>query len=299
MLITDQSLNNMFTGFSALFNKGLGAAPSHWRKIAMEVPSQTSEETYGWIGRFPQMREWLGSRIINNVAANGFTIKNRKFEQTIAVPRDKIADDQVGIFSPMFEHLGYDVSEHPDRLLFELVASGFSQACSDGQFFFDTDHPVINKDGAEVSVSNMTAGSGPAWYLLDTTRSAKPFIYQTREPYKLQSLDKDSDENVFFRDEYLYGVRGRSNAGYGFWQMAYGSKAPLTWATYEAARKAMTSLRGDFGRPLGIVPNILLAPTELEGEARRVLKTDLGPNGESNPWVDSAELIVTPWLAAA
>lgn len=63
MLITDQSLNNMFTGFSALFNKGLGAAPSHWRKIAMEVPSQTSEETYGWIGRFPQMREWLAKGV--------------------------------------------------------------------------------------------------------------------------------------------------------------------------------------------------------------------------------------------
>jgi len=24
-------------------------------------------------------------------------------------------------------------------------------------------------------------------------------------------------------DEYLYGADGRSNAGYGFWQMAYGS----------------------------------------------------------------------------
>lgn len=299
MLITAQSLAAMFIGFNANFKEGLGEAPSHWRKIALEVPSQTSEETYGWIGQFPMMREWLGSRVINNVAANGFTIKNRKFEQTIAVPRDKIADDQVGVFSAMFKHLGFNVSEHPDRLVFGLIANGFTGLCEDGQYFFDTDHPVIDANAGTRSQSNMIDGTGPAWYLLDTTRPAKPIIYQTREPYQLQSLDRDTDQNVFLLDEYLYGVRGRSNAGYGFWQTAFASKQPLTSVNYEAARKAMTGMRGDFDRPLGIVPNILLVPTELEGEGRRIIKNMLGPNGESNPWVDSAELIVTPWLAAA
>ena len=34
---------------------------------------------------------------------------------------------------------------------------------------------------------------------------------------------RDDDDNVFNRDEFVWGADGRSNAGYGFWQMAYGS----------------------------------------------------------------------------
>ena len=36
-------------------------------------------------------------------------------------------------------------------------------------------------------------------------------------------MTKETDENVFMRDEYLYGVNARDGVGYGFWQMAYGS----------------------------------------------------------------------------
>lgn len=37
------------------------------------------------------------------------------------------------------------------------------------------------------------------------------------------SMVKDTDENVFMNNQFIYGADGRSNAGYGFWQMAYGS----------------------------------------------------------------------------
>lgn len=60
-------------------------------------------------------------------------------------------------------------------------------------------------------------------FLLCTNRFLKPFIYQLRKKIKFTSLTRDTDENVFMLDEYLYGADGRSNAGYGFWQMAYGS----------------------------------------------------------------------------
>ena len=31
------------------------------------------------------------------------------------------------------------------------------------------------------------------------------------------------DDNVFFEKKYIYGVDSRDNAGYGLWQLAYGS----------------------------------------------------------------------------
>ena len=51
----------------------------------------------------------------------------------------------------------------------------------------------------------------------------KPFIFQKRKPVELTALTRNNDENVFMRDEFVWGADGRSNAGYGFWQMAYGS----------------------------------------------------------------------------
>lgn len=65
-------------------------------------------------------------------------------------------------------------------------------------------------------------------------------------------------------DEYLYGVRARANAGFGLWQLAFGSRAPLTAANYAAARASMSSIKGDQGRVLGIRPNVLVVPPALE-----------------------------------
>ena len=95
----------------------------------------------------------------------------------------------------------------------------------------------------------------------------------------------------------MYGVRARVNAGFGLWQLAWGSKQDLTPANYAAARAAMQGMKGDGGRILGVNPNVLLVPPALEEKARNLLKAATGASGASNPWFDSAQLIVTPYAA--
>ncbi len=296
MLITSQRLKTLFTGFQAAFNEGFTGAPSQFEKIAMKTVSGTTEEKYGWIGRFPSIREWVGDRIVDGLSTHDFTIVNRDFESTIGVQRNDIEDDRIGMYAPIFRHFGSTVKEHPDHLVFELLARGFEEKCYDGQFFFDTDHPVHDKDGAIQSVSNIQAGAGEPWYLIDTTKSFRPLIFQNRREFKLVAMDKPDDENVFHRKEFIYGVDGRCNVGFGLWQLAYASKAELTPDNYELARAAMTGLRGDGGRRLGVNASLLVVPTNLEGAGRRVLKAANRADGSSNEWVDSAELLVSPWL---
>ncbi|CAH8249002.1 Mu-like prophage major head subunit gpT family protein [Paenibacillus melissococcoides] len=79
------------------------------------------------------------------------------------------------------------------------------------------------KSTAELLVVPDLAESPDAWFLLCTTKPLKPLIYQERKAARFVAMDRDTDENVFMRKQFLYGVDGRSNAGYGFWQMAYGS----------------------------------------------------------------------------
>jgi phage major head subunit gpT-like protein len=60
------------------------------------------------------------------------------------------------------------------------------------------------------------------WFLLDTSKPVKPIIFQERVPIEFMALEGNS-ETGFLRDEWLYGTRARYNAGYGLFQLAYGS----------------------------------------------------------------------------
>jgi phage major head subunit gpT-like protein len=65
--------------------------------------------------------------------------------------------------------------------------------------------------------------SRTAWFLLDTTKAVKPFVYQERKPpVFVQQTDPQADD-VFNRKKFKFGAEARAAGGYGFWQLAYGS----------------------------------------------------------------------------
>lgn len=297
MNIDAASLRELYTSFSTLFNRGLKNTESHWATVAMKVPSTGSEVTYDWMDDLPGIREWIGDRLVHRLTASTYTVKNLLFELTIAVRRTKIEDDQYGFYAPLMEKMGADTARQPDDIVFDLLLKGATERCFDGQYFFDADHIGFDKAGEEISVSNVTSGAGPTWYLLDCSQPIKPLIYQERLPFKFQQLTDDKDESVFWKDEFIYGVRGRSNAGFGLWQLAHASSAALTAENYDAARTAMTTLRKKNGRSMGVSPTHMIVPPALEGTARKLLKTEINDNGGSNEWVNSVELIVTPFVA--
>lgn len=307
MQLTPANLGHLFTGFQTAFRAGLGSAPSQYAMVAMTTNSTTSEETYGWMKDLPGIREWIGPRVVHNISAAAYTIVNKPWELTIGVDRDKIEDDKFGIYAPMFNEIGRQTGEFPNRLVFDQLKAGFTTTCFDGQYFFDTDHPVIlpvlDEDGkptgamAPQSVSNMQAGSGEPWFLMDLSRSLKPIVYQNRRAFDFQRMDAPTNEVVFDRKEYRYGVEGRMNVGFGFWQLAHASKATLNHDNYAAARAAMQAFKRDHGSPLGINPTHLVVGPALEGKGRQIVENQRKANGEDNEWKGTAQLLVVPWLA--
>jgi len=297
--VTPEILASLNTIFSAKWKSGFEGATTYYDRLCMRTTSTGSDEIYAWLGQMPEMREWIGERHIQQLVKHGFRIENRMFENTIGVKRTEIEDDRVGVYGPMFEDFGRVIREFPDHLLTELIEAGFNSPCYDGQNFFDEEHPASLYDGGEGGVqSNFQAGVGPAWYLLDLTRSVRPFIYQERIPFSMDRMNFDpNDIGVFLNDEYVWGTRGRCNVGYGLWQLAYASKAELTPENYEAARVAMSTRKGETGRLLGVRASHLLVPSALEGRGIKIVKNPLGEAGESNSWFESAELIVSPWLS--
>jgi phage major head subunit gpT-like protein len=292
MIVNQATLQSIYRSFKTIFNKALETAQPVYERIATVVPSTTREEEYKWLGRVPRMREWIGDRVIQNLAAHGYTIKNRDWEATVSVDRNDIEDDAIGIYTPLIQALGQSAAIHPDELVFELLVNGFIQKCYDGQPFFAPEHkdgnqppqsnvtdaalsaasyaaaraammsfkdehgrplkivpnllvvpPALEgigreillsdrdaagktnpwKGTAELMVAPELAGHDTMWFLLDTSKPVKPLIFQQRKRPEFVAKDSPDDDNVFMKKEFLYGVDSRDNAGYGLWQLAYGS----------------------------------------------------------------------------
>ncbi|MBJ2150610.1 Mu-like prophage major head subunit gpT family protein [Paracoccus sp. IB05] len=299
MLVNARNLDALRAGFKTTFQGALSQASSDFKQIATVVPAATKEQKYGWLGKVPSVREWIGPRQVQNLSQHDYAIKEKPLELTIGVDRDDIETDNLGIYTPLFAEMGMSTGAKWDEMVFAQLLAGWTTNCYDGQFFFDTDHPVIAADGQTVNqVANTDGGSGPAWFLLDVSRAVKPIILQKRKDFEFVNLDKLDDQNVFMNKEFIYGADARANTGFGFWQMAWGSKQDLTPANYEKARAAMMSLTGDHGRPLGLKPNLLVVSPTLEGKAMRLLNNDQ-ISGSDNEWKGTAKLLSTPWLAAA
>lgn len=298
-IVTPALVSALFTGFRAEFQRVYGETPSHWDKVATLMPSTSKSNTYGWLGQFPQLVEWIGSRVLKDMAAHGYSISNKLFESTVSVPRVDIEDDEVGVYKPLFGEMGRAAKSFPDELVYGLLRLGLSELCFDGQYFFDVDHPVfpnVDGTGAAATVANYADGADPAWYLLDTSRVLKPVLFQERTKPELSSMTDGKDEAVFMTDVYRFGIRYRCNAGFGFWQTAFCSKKPLNDDNFNAAYDAMTAFKADGGRPLGIKPTLLVVPTNLRTPAAEVVQVARRTDGSDNPNAGIVDVLTTPWL---
>lgn len=297
MMITPQTLSALQQGFNAAFLQGFGAVAPSWMQVAMRVPSTAKVENYGWMKELPGMREWIGQRVINNLESAGAQLVNKDWEHTIGVDRNDIEDDRLGIYAPIFSMQGETVGRHPDELVWSLLPQGFTIKGFDGQPYFDADHVGYDENGVETSWSNVQAGSGAPWFLMDLSRSfMKPMIFQERRAAQFVALNRPDDQNVFMDRKFLFGADARYVSGFGFHQLAVGSKITLDATNFEAARLALETQRRPDGSPLPVRATHLVCGATNRAKAEALLLKEFLAGGESNSHYKAVDLIVSPWL---
>lgn len=145
-------------GLNAAFKKAqdelsASAYRKQLRDLLMEVPSTGSSEKYGWLGDFPQVREWLGDKRAHELKDYDFEISNRDFEVTIAIDRNEISDDRAGIIVPRLQGIAQALQDHKLDLITDLLVNGATGLAYDGiAFFSDVSGDRIN--------DNLLAGTG-------------------------------------------------------------------------------------------------------------------------------------------
>ncbi len=297
MLVNKASLTAVFVNLKTTFNRAFEGAPSQYEQTCMVVPSTSGQNNYDWIDQFPKMREWIGDKVLRQLIAHEYTLKNKPYEATVIVKRDDIEDDNLGIYGPMAQAAGFSAKQWPDELTAALKNNAFSGICFDGQYFYDIDHVVAGASVTNHSVVALSAASitlaaasyglaraaimafkddegrplglipdtlevpgalettgrvlleganlldlapnpykgtakllvnpwltsSTAWFLHCTNRAVKPFIFQPRKmPVFVSQINEEADD-VFMRAEFKYGAEARGNAGYGLWQLSFGS----------------------------------------------------------------------------
>ena len=143
-VVTSDFLSATYMGLRALYGETFEATVPEWNKIAMESPSDTETEEYSWVAEVPGMKEWVDERTLEALKQFSFSIKNKDWEDTIAVDRNTMEDNKLGQIKPRIQDMAMAAKTHPDQLVFTLLAAGFASNCYDGQYFFDVDHPLEN-----------------------------------------------------------------------------------------------------------------------------------------------------------
>lgn len=156
MLVNSATLGAINTGFHIITMQNL-VRPEDMtpvRALANTVVSRKKIEQYNWMSRLGRVREWIGPRVLNRFKAYGFTLVNKKWEDSVEVLRDDINDDALGQYVPQIQSMSTEMNAHYVRLLTAVLEAGFTNLAYDGQAFFDTDHPVGDVNGVMGTVSN-------------------------------------------------------------------------------------------------------------------------------------------------
>lgn len=171
MNITPAGLQLLFQNIQLNFQQAYAAAQTTYEQWTTPVPSKTREEHYGWMDRLPMVREWVGERVLQNVVAQEYTLKNKKWELTEAVKREDIEDEQLALYSMTPQMMGVQTKVHPDELAIQVLEAGTSINTFDNTPFFSASHPVDTYNAGRTAPGGSTTQSN---YFTAATSGAMP-----------------------------------------------------------------------------------------------------------------------------
>lgn len=141
----------------AFFQAYSEAEAKSWiKQLAMDVESDSSEETYRWLGAMPGMREWKGGRLEQGIRDELYIVHNLPFEVTLPVLLEDIRRDKTGMLKIRIAELGVVAgATHWEKLLTTLLLNGATNLCYDGKAYFSATH-VSGESGTQKNLLTKT-----------------------------------------------------------------------------------------------------------------------------------------------
>ena len=147
--ISAELLSAMYVAFNTAFKSGLqrgrGAPITtqsmmqylvKFSELGMNVPSTTATEIHAWLCQIPGFVEWIGDRVAKRLTEHGLKVDNKDYVNTVTVGRNKVLDNQYGMYATVIEQMGAEGADDAfwlDLLIESLVSTAL---WADGEAFF-------------------------------------------------------------------------------------------------------------------------------------------------------------------
>lgn len=158
MIISPQSLQDLQAQFMMDFSVAFGARKDRWQEKAYRANSTAYKTVHSWLASQPEMRKWVGARILNNLVTRGFELKNEDWEYSFVVDANDIFYDNLGAYEDRGRIAGDVSARWYEKLVTDAMLAGTTAIGWDGQFFYDVDHPVNLDDAGAGTYSNLLSG---------------------------------------------------------------------------------------------------------------------------------------------
>jgi phage major head subunit gpT-like protein len=170
MDVVPQTLIDLNRQFNFDFQQVFQSQPKLWDKKARRVNLKAFEGVYAFRGQIPEMRKWVGDRIVRHFVARSYVLPNEPWELTVDVDRRAIEFDQISLYDQDWRNLGEAGGSWYDKMLTDVQIA--NPLAFDGQNFYDTDHPVsLENPSMGVYVNSFTTrplNADNLWFLIST-----------------------------------------------------------------------------------------------------------------------------------
>jgi phage major head subunit gpT-like protein len=136
--------------------------------------SVKDQETYAWLGAVPKFREWIGGRVATKPQAESYSIRNKLWEQTLEFGLDDLRRDKTGQVQARIGELAAAGAGYWEDLVTTLINAGGSGTCYDGEYFWDTDHPVSEMTSSSTTAKNSVSASDYSVLNIGTSTAPTP-----------------------------------------------------------------------------------------------------------------------------
>src|SRR4051812_7961956 len=141
MIVSPQAVQDLQAQFQQDFAGAFGARKDRWQEKAYRATSNAYRTVHHWLAAQPEMRKWVGARIINNLISRGFELKNEDWEYTFAVDRNDIFYDNLGAYEDRGRIAGDVAARWFEKVVTDTMLGGDTRFWWAGPDFYDVDHP--------------------------------------------------------------------------------------------------------------------------------------------------------------
>src|SRR5215831_6905940 len=121
-------VTNVETMIGAVYNEDMVDLVAN--QITSTIPCTSEQLVLGWTGLIPKMRIWSGPRVVNEAAPQTYVVVPKPFENTLAIDRFRLDDDQFGVMYRQLPDLARQARRQADYETRDLLeaSGGWSSA---------------------------------------------------------------------------------------------------------------------------------------------------------------------------